>query len=46
MVMRSETEVRRMRDVEVERLDALIDPDARWVQCQVINILNEVLEDG
>ena len=43
--MMSEVEVRRLRDVEVERLDAIVDIDARWVSCQVINILNEVLNE-
>ena len=44
--MKTEVEIRRLRDVEVERLDAIVDLDARWVQSQVISILNEVLEDG
>ena len=45
MTMMSEVDVRRLREVEVERLAALVDLDARWVQCQVINVLNEVLND-
>ena len=43
--MKSEVEIRRLRDVEVERLGAIVDLDARWVQSQVISILNEVLEE-
>ena len=43
--MLNEQRVRRLRDVEVERLDAIVDLDARWVQSCVINTLNEVLEE-
>ena len=36
--MKSENEIRRWRDVEIDRLDAIVDIDARWVQSQVVNV--------
>ena len=43
--MLSEFEVRCWRDKERERLDDIVDIDARWVQCQIVNTLNEVLNE-
>ena len=44
-LMKSEKEIQDWRDKEVERLNSIVDEKAKWIQCIVIDILNEVLDE-
>ena len=43
--MKTEDEIRRWRDLEYERLGAMVDIDNRMVQRQIIAVLDGVLDE-